>query len=103
MATNDHGNCPNCGTDLNGGSIWETFYQRFQTEGYWKDEKGNYTDDPRILDPEEAQKAADEVSESYGATKTHGKWGRAIGIYDMYKDRTARWKCPDCGHEWDRA
>ena len=30
------------------------------------------------------------------------KWGRQIGIYDMEKDRTTKYKCPDCGGEWSR-
>lgn len=38
----------------------------------------------------------------YGATKTKGRWGRQVGIYDVFKDRTVRWKCPDCDHEWSR-
>ena len=99
---NEHGHCPNCGTDLDGGSIWQTFYQKFQTEGYWKDLEGNYSEVLRILTPDEARRVADEVSESYGATREKGRWGRAIGIYDMEKDRTVRWKCPDCNHEWPR-
>jgi len=28
------------------------------------------------------------------------RWSRVIGIYDMEKDRTVSWKCPDCSHEW---
>ncbi|WML44577.1 hypothetical protein [Neobacillus sp. PS3-40] len=36
--------------------------------------------------------------ESYGATH----FTRKIGIYDVVKDRTVKWKCPDCGGEWDR-
>lgn len=27
---------------------------------------------------------------------------RVIGIYDMDKDRTTAWRCPDCNHEWAR-
>lgn len=26
--TNDHGCCPHCGVELNGGSIWQHFYDR---------------------------------------------------------------------------
>lgn len=27
---------------------------------------------------------------------------RVIGLYDRKKDRTTHWKCPDCGHTWER-
>ena len=30
------------------------------------------------------------------------RWAREIGIYDMSRDRTIAWKCPDCGGEWPR-
>ena len=100
--TDDHGHCPHCRTDLTGGSIWQTFYEKFLTEGYWKDLEGNYSEVLRILTPDEARRVADEVSGNYGATREKGNWGRAIGIYDMEKDRTVRWKCPDCNHEWPR-
>lgn len=75
----DHGNCPNCGVDLNGGSIWEHFFK----------EKGNAEE-------------ADRIAEMYGATREKGQWGREIGIYNMETDRTVQWKCPDCNHTWDR-
>lgn len=76
---NDHGKCPHCNTDLNGGFIWATFFEKYGSE-----------------------EEADRVSEMYGASKGSGKWGRQIGIYDLYKDRTVSWRCPDCGGEWSR-
>ena len=36
--------------------------------------------------------------ESYGATH----FLRAIAIYSREQDRTVAWRCPDCGHEWER-
>ena len=27
---------------------------------------------------------------------------RCIGVYDMEKDRTTHWQCPDCKHRWER-
>ena len=78
MATNDHGKCPCCGVDLNGGSIWQTFYEKTGSE-----------------------EEADRISEMYGATRDLGQWGRQIGIYDMDKDATVYWECPDCGCNWD--
>lgn len=32
----------------------------------------------------------------------HTHFSRLIGIYDMDRDRTVAWRCPDCGHEWPR-
>lgn len=99
----EHGNCPSCGTDLNGGSIWGHFYIEFtEGSGYRKDEEGRYLSNRRLLTHEQALIAADEVSVSYGASRNKGRWGREIGIYDMEKDRTVKWKCPDCDHEWER-
>jgi hypothetical protein len=39
-----------------------------------------------------------EQQKSFGATH----YSRKIGIYDITKDRTVKWKCPDCEGEWDR-
>lgn len=75
----EHGHCSNCGVDLDGGSIWETGLKMHGTE-----------------------ERADEYAAAYGATRTKGQWGREIGIYDMGKDRTVAWQCPDCKHEWQR-
>lgn len=100
--SNEHGYCPSCNANLDGESIWGTFYNRFITEGDWLDEEGKYTKEPRLLSHAEAEKRADEVASNYGATKDKGKWGREIGIYSMELDRTVRWKCPDCDHEWAR-
>lgn len=76
---NEHGYCPNCGTDLDGGSIWQHFFEQYGSE----DE-------------------ADRISAMYGATRERGQWGRQVGIYDMDRDRTVSWQCPDCKHVWER-
>lgn len=34
---------------------------------------------------------------SYGATH----FTRKIGMYDLEKDKTIKWKCPECNGEWD--
>jgi len=34
----------------------------------------------------------------FGATH----FSRKIGIYDLVKDRTVEYQCPDCGHTWKR-
>lgn len=36
----------------------------------------------------------------YGEGITH--FSRLIGIYDTTRDMTVAYKCPDCGHQWDR-
>ena len=90
----DHGRCPKCNVDLNGGSIWQTgFEMAFLGDDY----AGGR---PPAKDDEEAAQRADRYAECYGATRTKGQWGRQIGIYDMELDRTVRWQCPDCKHEW---
>jgi len=94
--TDDHGSCPNCGADLNGGSIWETGLQFAMTTG-----NDTWPSVPATSN-EEALARADKYAAAYGATRTKGRWGRAIGIYDLEKDRTVRWRCPDCEHEWPR-
>ena len=40
------------------------------------------------------------LDKGYYGTKTH--YSRVIGIYDMDVDMTVAYRCPDCGHEWDR-
>ncbi len=76
---NEHGHCPNCNADLDGDSIWETFFQL----------TGN-------------EEEADRKAEMYGANREKGRWGRTIALYDRDKDRTVAWKCPDCEHTWER-
>ena len=76
---NQHGYCPKCKCDLDGGDIVETFIA-----------KGNT--------PERAM----EIAENYAYRPGHTQWGRQIGLYDSYADRTTHWQCPDCGHVWDR-
>lgn len=92
MAQDEHGHCPGCNADLNGGSIWQTGYA-FAWAG--RDGGG----DPAMT-TEEAETRADAYAEAYGATRTTGRWGREIGISE--NDRVAWWKCPDCHHEWPR-
>lgn len=30
------------------------------------------------------------------------RFTRVIGLYDVDRDRTTQWACPDCGHRWPR-
>lgn len=95
MAENNHGFCPRCNADFDGGSIWET--------GYDMALRGeHYNQNGVPADHLEAQQEADRYAEAYGATRTSGRWGRQIGIYSMEKDRTVAWQCPDCKYEWSR-
>ena len=94
-----HGNCPVCGTDLNGGGIWLHFFHTLQSEGYWLDEDGAYLTERRILTPQEAAEVADKIAENYGADRTKGRWGRAIGL--VQNDRCGHYACPDCKAIWD--
>ena len=71
--------CPNCKSNLEGGLIFDTFMEQ-------------YGDRERALS----------VASGYGATETAGRWGREIRLYDLVKDRTTGFRCPDCGHEWRR-
>jgi hypothetical protein len=36
----------------------------------------------------------------FGEGVTH--FSRALGRYDMERDRTVEWSCPDCGVVWPR-
>lgn len=76
---NKHGGCPHCGVDLNGGSIWQTFFEKYGSEV-----------------------EADRISAMYGATREKGQWSRAIAVYSLETDKTVAWQCPDCSHEWAR-
>ena len=77
---NEHGYCDNCGMDFDGGLIWDTIFNSCKSE-------------------EEADKRA---MEFYKATRTHGRWGKHIAVYDMEKDRTVSFMCPQCEHKWAR-
>lgn len=93
--TDEHGNCPSCGTDFNGGSIWLTGYEKALNGEH-------YGQEGTRASKEEAETLADRYAKAYGATRTTGQWGRQIGIYSIEKDRTVAWRCPECGHEWVR-
>jgi len=75
----EHGHCPNCKADMNGALIWRTFIERGMLPG-----------------------EADEKAAMYGATRTKGRWGLQIAIYDMGRDRTTAWQCPYCSETWPR-
>ena len=78
--SNEHGYCPNCGMDFDGGLIFDTFMEQYDGD----------------------EEKALESASMYGATKTKGRWGHRIGIYDMERDMTTQWQCPECNHIWGR-
>lgn len=96
MAVDDHGQCPHCQADLNGGSIWETGYNLALSNG------GDAWPTVPASSPQEAEDRADKYAAAYGATRTSGRWGRQIGICDMTKDMIVEWRCPDCHKTWPR-
>lgn len=63
------------------------------------DEEGNYIKERRLLTPHEAAVVADEIAENYGANRSKGRWGRAIGLIE--NDRCGHYACPDCNAIWD--
>lgn len=71
---NEHGFCKKCKMDFDGDLIYDHFLR-----------EGN--------PPKEALR----IAKMYGATRTTGRWGKKIGIYDLMKDRTVAYKCPECG------
>ena len=74
------GHCPACKASMEGELIWQTMLE--QSNG------------------DEAE--ADRKAEMYGATRTSGRWGKAIALYDVRLDRTEHYLCPYCEHVWKR-
>lgn len=72
-----HKRCDNCNTILDGGSIWNHFFARSNSES-----------------------EADYKASLFGASREHGNWNRAIAVYDKLTDHTSKWRCPDCNYEW---
>jgi hypothetical protein len=72
--------CPDCKESLEGDLIYEHFLNEYGGD----------------------EEKALETAKNYGATKTEGRWGKEIGIYDREKDRTIAFQCPFCNHRWDR-
>lgn len=78
--TSKDNTCPNCNVSLDAELIWNHFYELMGDE-----------------------KEADRVAAMYGATRDNGRrFRREIGIYDMGRDMTVAFRCPDCLHEWKR-
>ena len=80
--SNIHGTCPHCNASLDGDLV--------------------------IDYPLSQGKSMDEAlayAKFYAGWDEHGeanRWGRAIGLYSLEKDRTIGWRCPDCNGTWER-
>lgn len=79
---NINGYCPHCNSDMDGELIVDTFIKQGKIE-------------------EEAIKYASNYAgwDQYGIDN---RWSRKIGLYDLQKDRTIKYKCPDCNEEWEK-
>ena len=65
-----HDPCPNCGTNLNGELIWQTFFDQHR----------------------DAERA-DEQADHYGATRTKGRWRNTMTRTGGKRSQTFCGKC----------
>lgn len=77
---NEHGYCPNCNLDFDDQDIVTVFINQGKSK-------------------EEALHIA--VS-CYGYKNGATKFNKRISIYDMRKDKTVQYKCPNCNYTWER-
>lgn len=79
--SNIHGYCPHCNVDLDGDLVIDYPLSQGKTR-------------------EEAL----EYASSYCGWDEHGeknRFSRAIGLYDINKDRTTAYRCPNCNKTWE--
>lgn len=77
-----HGFCPHCNASLDGDLV---------------------IDYP--LSQGRSREEALAYATMYAGWNEHGeanRWGRAIALYDIGKDRTTAYRCPDCQGTWER-
>jgi hypothetical protein len=77
---NQHGHCPDCNANLDGELVIAYPLNQGKTLEEAIEYASNYA--------------------GYTENGLNSRFGRQIGIYDINRDRTTKWKCPDCGHEW---
>ena len=80
--SNINGYCPHCNANLDGELV---------------------IDYP--LSQGESREEALEYAKFYAGWDEHGeanRWGRAIGLYCIDRDRTIGYRCPDCSKTWER-
>lgn len=80
---NHHGKCPECGTNWDGGSIFDIL--RLQD---W------------CKHMSDAELQAD-IDQCYGIDQPQ-RFSRLVGVSCVARDRVVAWRCPDCDHEWPR-
>ena len=79
---NINGHCPHCNVSLDGDLV---------------------IDYP--LSQGKSMEEALEYAKFYAGWSEHGednRWGRAIALYCMDRDRTIGYRCPDCNETWER-
>ena len=79
--SNIHGYCPHCNADLDGDLVIDYPLSN------------RYSPDLVL-----------EYVSSYAGWNEHGeknRFSRAIGLYDINKDRTTAYRCPDCNKTWE--
>jgi len=78
-----HGKCPNCGTNWDGGSIFDVL-----REQDWCKEKS-------------AAELQAHIDDCYGTDRPQ-RFSRIVGISCYERDRVIVWQCPDCNKSWPR-
>jgi len=79
---NINGTCPHCNASLDGDLVI------------------NYP-----LSQGKSREEALAYAASYTGWEEHGednRWGRAVALYCMDRDRTIGYRCPDCNETWER-
>lgn len=79
---NINGYCPHCNADLDGDLV----INYPLSQGRTMDEAFEYA----------------KSYEGWDQYKVLNRWGRAIALYDIDKDRTTAYRCPDCQGTWER-
>jgi hypothetical protein len=80
--SNINGYCPHCNANLDGDLV----INYPLSQGYTPDLVLKYV----------------ASYEGWNEHREANRWNRAIALYDMRKDRTTAYRCPDCGETWDR-
>jgi ssDNA-binding Zn-finger/Zn-ribbon topoisomerase 1 len=81
--SNINGYCPHCNADLDGDLV----INYPLTQGKTMEEAFEYAS----------------FYAGWDEHKERNRWGRAVALYDIHKDRTAAYRCPDCEKIWDRS
>lgn len=71
----EHGHCPHCGLNFDGGNIIDTFIKMGRTK-----------------------EEAEEVASHYGYGPGRTQWDKRLNVilYDEQYNKTKYWECPEC-------